>query len=436
MTVIVNESLKKMLERAEKAKRDKNLLEGLTKEPEIVVNGSQEIEVKPPTKEEVKTSNLPVSLNLSLTSENPLTKDEVMSNVSLTPRQLKGTQEQYNKARKAVGRLTTGASAAVPLICRGTSCPFSAKCVTGNTKVSTPEGTKLIRNISVGDLVYSLNTKGQVEISRVLAKEHSGVKLVFAIKTKLGLELHLTEDHKVLTETTLGNKGYRSLETGLRVGSKVFVLDTEMTLDIDTESYGDTFEDIIISISMLDETDVYDIEVEDNHNFFANSILVHNCSYYQMNLHEVGVNCLKEEQLIEYWTQKYIEEFDIDFNSITEMHTVSKLVEITIMDLRMSEYLSINNPDLMMDFISSIDPNGNALSNKGISVAFDVKERLERSKQKLLESLNGTREKKAKLVLQTNEQNLATARKEQLFDKLDLLASQVSGKKKGLIIDI
>lgn len=52
----------------------------------------------------------------------------------------------------------------------------------------------------------------------------------------------------------------------------------------------------LISIEILEQTrDVYDIEVENNHNFFANGILAHNCeialrSYQFCNLCEVNVS--------------------------------------------------------------------------------------------------------------------------------------------------
>ena len=182
----------------------------------------------------------------------------------------------------------------------------------------------------------------------------------------------------------------------------------------------------------------YDITVNNNHNFFANNIAVHNCHYYEIGAHEVGENCLVEEQLIEYWTNKYLDELQIDYNSISEMHFLSRLVEITIMDLRMTNYISINDQDLMMDFVSSIDPNGSAITNKGTSVAFEIKERLEKQKIKILESLNSTRDKKAKLMLQVKEVDNSHSQKS-LLEKLDKLTERLTVVKdvnSGTIINI
>jgi hypothetical protein len=114
---------------------------------------------------------------------------------------------------------------------------------------------------------------------------------------------------------------------------------------------------------------------------------------------KVGENCLLEENLIEYWTAKYIDEFDIDLNSITELHTISRLVEITIKEMRLNMYLAIKEQDLLQDFVTSVDENGNEIVNKGISSVHTMRENLDARKFKIFESLNATREKKAKLQL-------------------------------------
>ena len=164
------------------------------------------------------------------------------------------------------------------------------------------------------------------------------------------------------------------------------------------------FEDIIVSIEYIGVDTVYDIRVAQNNTFIANGIASHNCPYFQIDPDAViGKDCLPEVQLIEYWTAKYMDELQIDGNSISEMHSVSRLVEITIMDVRMTNYLSINDQHLMMEYITAVGPEGGAISNLGPSVAFDIKERLEKQKLKILESLNQTRDKKAKIYLQSED---------------------------------
>lgn len=413
-----NEALKKMLEMAERASQQKKF-----KEEPIHQEEREEPKLLPSLSDSTNES----TFSLSLDFESNITKDVIAKNVAVAPRNLKGGGEKINKARRAVGRLTTGASAAVPLICRGESCPFKAKCVSEFSEIQAPNGNILIKDLLPGDSIYSMSKEGFIEEDTVMFLRYSGTKLTYTIRTMYGLELRVTDDHPVLTEVN-GEKIYLSIKNGLRHGSTVYIIDNELLLNINTMSYGDVFEDVILSIEPYKEERVYDITVQKNSNFFANCIQVHNCPYYLEGIHQVGENCLVEEQLIEYWTHKYLTELDIDYNSISEMHMLSRLVEITIMDLRMTNYMSINDQDLMMDFVSSIDPNGSAITNKGVSVAFEVKERLEKQKLKILDTLNSTRDKKAKLSIQAESKESSISAKG-FFEKLDSIASNLENLK-------
>lgn len=266
---IKNESLRKMLALAAELK-EKEKKEERAEEIKVV-------EKLPTVMEESET--LPGTvLSLSLNPDQPITKEQLIQNTSLAGRVLSGDAEAFNKAKRKVGRLTTGTAAAVPIICKGSSCPFKDKC-----------------------------------------------------------------------------------------------------------------------------------------------------PYFEQNIHQVGEDCLVESQLIEFWTYKYIEELQIDTESISEMHTLSSLVELAVMDLRMSNYIAIKDQDLMMDFISSVDPNGVPISNKGTSVAFEVKERIDRRRLKILETFNNTREKKAKLLLDAgNTETKSSSRA--LVEKLERLAESVQNR--------
>ena len=287
----------------------------------------------------------------------------------------------------------------MPLVCQGTKCPFKARCVQEDTLVFTPRGYIKIKDLIPNQIIYSFNDQGCLEKDKVTNIIYSGKKEVYSIETKYGFKIEVTSDHPLLSLTENGRKDFISLDEGLAKGSVVFIIDEDLSVNINTLDFGDLFEDEIIGISYERVDNVYDITVEENSTFIANGIAIHNCPYFQEDLHEVGEDCLVEEQLVQYWTQKYTDELDLDYNSISEMHMVSSLVEIDIMDLRMTNYLAINDQALMMEFIASVDPAGNILSNKGASVALDIKERLQRQKLKILETLNNTREKKSKLII-------------------------------------
>lgn len=367
---------------------------------------------------------LTISNSLSLEPQKPITRQHILDNLKVEDRVFKADPKEVLKAKRKVGKLTTGASAAVPLICRGASCPFSERCVSGDTLVLTPKGLIPISKLKAKDKIYSFNSDKYLETDTVLEVITSDEKPLFEIKTHYGYSLKITPDHPLLTVDLITSEtSFQSLKSGLGLLNTLLVVDDCDESLSESYSHGDLFEDYIISIEYVGIETVYDIRVKENSTFIANGIASHNCPYFQLEPEAViGQDCLPEVQLIEYWTSKYIDELQVDENSISEMHSISRLVEITIMDVRMTNYLSINDQHLMMEYITAVGPEGGAISNLGPSVAFDIKERLEKQKLKILETLNNTREKKSKLVLDT-EKNRELASNKQILEKLDSLVN-------------
>lgn len=152
---------------------------------------------------------------------------------------------------------------------------------------------------------------------------------------------------------------------------------------------------------------VYSLGVDENPNYITDSgIATH--------------NCLVETQLIEYWLEKYQNEFNVDDNSITDMHMIARLCEYDIYDMRVTRYLAENDQTLLVDFISSYDEEGNPISNKATSAAFEVKERIDRLRSKTLKELMATREAKAKIMttVTNGTTNMTLAQLKQKFDLL------------------
>ena len=61
--------------------------------------------------------------------------------------------------------------------------------------------------------------------------------------------------------------------------------------------------------------------------------------------------------------------------------------------------MAIHDQDLTMDFVTSVDMEGNEIHNKASSIAFEQRERLDKSRLKILESLAATRDKQMKLQI-------------------------------------
>lgn len=340
------------------------------------------------------------SSGLFLDKTEVISRDSILNSLAPDKSRYEGLQftaEEATRAKKFLGKMTTGASAAVPMVCRGSACSYNEKCVHEDTLVLTVKGLVKIKDIEVGAKIYSSHDELKIEKSTVLRVINSGTKECVTIRTYNNNSLTVTLDHhfRVVDKGVIKWLPLNKILEDLSIS----LISSEPSLDLESEAIGDFFEDYIIDVSEPFEASVYDLTVSTNSNFIANNLLIHNCDFYQMNKVEVGETCLLEENLIEYWTAKYFDEFDIDMNSITELHTVSRLVEITIKEMRMNLYTSIHEQDLMQDFITGVDEAGNQIMNKGISTAHSIREQLDARKFKILESLNATRERKAKLQL-------------------------------------
>lgn len=141
-------------------------------------------------------------------------------------------------------------------------------CIDEDALISVVGGYKKIKDIEVGDMVYCYDNDGNIAIRKVLNKLDKGIKDCIELTwqsqgTHEFGSLVCTPDHKILSK---GNGWVRadSLNSGDRVlgglnGNKACNVKLE-----DKHSVG--------------KRHVYDLEVEEFHNFIANEICVHNCS--------------------------------------------------------------------------------------------------------------------------------------------------------------
>jgi len=367
----------------------------------------QELKIIPTLEVKEEVAALPPALpssGLFLDKSEVLTKDSILATLAPDAKKyesLQLTAEETGKVRTFLGRMKTGASAAVPMICRGSACSYKEKCVDEDTEVlMVGNTTKKIKDIKVGDKIYSFNMESSLERDTVTKVKYMGLKPCVTIETKNGNKLTVTVDHKFRIYDSEADKiMWGQLDLVLSDTSRYGILSLEPDAELNSIPCGDLFLDSILTVKEEKGKHVYDIQVQNNSCFIADNLAVHNCEFYQMDKIKVGENCLLEENLIEYWTAKYIDEFDIDLNSITELHTISRLVEITVKEMRLNMYLAIKEQDLLQDFVTSVDEAGNEIINKGVSSVHTMRENLDARKFKIFESLNATREKKAKLQL-------------------------------------
>ena len=166
------------------------------------------------------------------------------------------------------------------------------ECFVRGTKVLTLNGEKPIEEVKVGDFVYSYNHNTRsIELKPVVrsfSQPLYGRKLV-TIRSKSGRSFTCTDNHPVYIE----GKGYTRADN-LHIGDLMlsctyatqggicngFKSDDLMQGFIQERVLQELLsKDEIreIEIREVSEVEVFDLTVEDNHNFFAEGCLVHNC---------------------------------------------------------------------------------------------------------------------------------------------------------------
>jgi hypothetical protein len=111
----------------------------------------------------------------------------------------------------------------------------------------------------------------------------------------------------------------------------------------------------------------------------------------------VGRKCPLETELMAFWTARYMKEFEVDPEIHSEVSMITELAELDIYDVRASMILSRPEcAELTKDVVVGVDSEGKPIVNKEINKAWELKERVKKRKQKILESLVGTRKEKYK----------------------------------------
>ena len=146
--------------------------------------------------------------------------------------------------------------------------PAESLCLSGDTLVKTIDGNKPIKDIIVGDMVYSFNEKEcKDELKKVTFSGKTGenrevVKIIFDNDE----EIICTPDHEI---AVINNDCISWVEAkDLKENDVTYSYTKENDIKVKSVEF------------LAEKIDVYDITVEDNHNFFVGNgkgILVHNC---------------------------------------------------------------------------------------------------------------------------------------------------------------
>lgn len=150
-------------------------------------------------------------------------------------------------------------------------CPTGfGKCIKADTPILTTNGYKPIKDIAIGDFVYSMKDNKPV-IRKVINRWETN-KQQINIKLRNGKEIICSPEHRLFTD-----KGYKMCKD---ITIDDYLYETCSPLDFGYEIDDDELFFVWQKIKSIefDEalTDMVDIEVEETHNFIANGIVSHN----------------------------------------------------------------------------------------------------------------------------------------------------------------
>jgi len=121
------------------------------------------------------------------------------------------------------------------------------------------------------------------------------------------------------------------------------------------------------------------------------------CPFVEIAKVPVGRKCPIEVELMTFWVARYMKEFEVDPENYSEVGMITELAELDIYDLRASMILSRPEcADMTKDVVVGVDRECKPIVNKEVHKAWELKERVKKRKQKILESLVGTRKEKYK----------------------------------------
>jgi hypothetical protein len=123
----------------------------------------------------------------------------------------------------------------------------------------------------------------------------------------------------------------------------------------------------------------------------------HECPFVEIDKVPVGRKCPIEMELLAFWTSRYMKEFEVDPENHSEVGMITELAELDIYNLRASMILARPEcAEMTKDVVVGVDDKGEPIVNKEVHKAWELKERVKKRKQKILESLVGTRKEKYK----------------------------------------
>ena len=183
-------------------------------------------------------------------------------------------------------------------------------CLVGDTRVETEFGHKEIKDIEIGDKVWTFNVDTQKrELADVTMHMNKGVKDVFEIRT-LHNQIEGTSDHKLLCYEN-NSLVYKEIQD-INIGD-LLVIDNsnnkqEKKYDLVNRLENGFKTEKVRYKEYAGKKTTYDITVSNkNSNFFANGIVTHNCSMLLAARRHFRMLALMEDMMLIYRLERSME---------------------------------------------------------------------------------------------------------------------------------
>ena len=150
--------------------------------------------------------------------------------------------------------------------------PGAGKCLAEDTLVTMADRSlKMIKDVEVGEEVVSIDSNHKQSTSVVAHKEDTGQKECFRLQAESGYTVTASGDHKFYTSR--GWKRLKDINEEDYVAAPYSHPDDVKVADSDLRWVK------VKEVSEAGTLQTYDIQVEEDNNFFGNGLLTHNSTY-------------------------------------------------------------------------------------------------------------------------------------------------------------
>jgi hypothetical protein len=121
------------------------------------------------------------------------------------------------------------------------------------------------------------------------------------------------------------------------------------------------------------------------------------CPLVEIGRPPLRQSCPVEINLLNEWRRLYIQEYDIDPGSFSELSMVNELAEVELLQWRINNSLAkAENAMLVTDNVVGVDKHGSVITRQEVSSFFDIRERLNNRKSRIIKLMVGDRQEKYK----------------------------------------